>query len=84
MSGDVRQKPLISVSEAGAILGIGTTTAYEWVRRGDLPGLVQHGGRNYVRRAVVEAYVRGDDVLTDAARGTTLSHLGGRRREGMR
>ncbi len=84
MSADVRLKPLISVTQAGVILGIGTTTAYEWARRGDLPGLVQHGGRNYVRRAVVEAYVRGDDVLDDPARRPALKHLDGRSREGAR
>jgi excisionase family DNA binding protein len=63
MSAEARHKPLLSVAEAGAELGIGTRTAYEWLRRGELPGAVQHGGRWYVRRAVLLAYINGADVL---------------------
>lgn len=66
MTAEVRQKPLISVANAAELLGIGTTTAYDWLRAGALPGAVQVNGRWYVRRAVLEAYVRGDDVLGDA------------------
>ena len=62
MTADAAQKPLLSVAEAGHELGIGTRTAYEWLRRGELPGAVQHGGRWYVRRAVLLAYINGDDV----------------------
>lgn len=61
MTAGARPKPLLSVREAAELLGVGTTTAYEWVRRGDLPGAVQHGGRWYIRRALLEAYLRGED-----------------------
>ena len=69
MNGVARLKPLLSVREAAELLGVGTTTAYEWLRREELPGAVQHGGRWYVRRAVLEAYIRGADVLSGVADG---------------
>lgn len=77
-----RQKPLLSVREAGEILGVGTTTAYEWLRRGELPGAVQHGGRWYVRRAVLEAYLSGADVLGDPNLQPALMHPSGNGRGG--
>ena len=55
-------RPLISVAQAGRALGIKTTTAYEWARRGDLPGLVRLGGRMYVRAAVLERFIAGEDA----------------------
>jgi hypothetical protein len=58
-----RAKPLMSVSEAGRELGIGTTTAYEWARAGAMPGLARINGRLYVRRAVLMAYINGADVM---------------------
>ena len=57
-----RPRPLMSIAEASRELGIGTTTGYEWARRNELPGLVRHGGRLYVRRAVLTAYLAGQDV----------------------
>jgi excisionase family DNA binding protein len=80
MTADARQKPLLTVAEAGRELGIGTTTAYEWARRGELPGLVKLGGRWYVRRAVLVAYLNGADVLTVAPDGPMpLRHDAARR-----
>ena len=58
-----RPRPLISIAEASRELGIATTTGYEWARRDELPGLVKHGGRLYVRRAVLLAYINGADLL---------------------
>jgi excisionase family DNA binding protein len=70
----------MSVSEACRELGIGTTTGYEWARRGDLPGLVKHGGRLWVRRAVLLAYINGVDVLPAAPDGPVpLGHDAARR-----
>ena len=79
-----RPKPLLSVAEAGRELGIRTTTAYEWARRGELPGLVRHGGRFYVRRAVLEAYIQGTDVLptTPGPDGRLTQHQDTRREAG--
>ena len=54
-------RPPISVRDAARRLGIGETTAYEWVRRGELPGLVRLGGRWYVRAAVLERFIVGED-----------------------
>jgi len=53
--------PLLSVAQAAALLGIGTSTGYEWVRAGELPGAVRVHGRYYVRRALLDAYLRGED-----------------------
>ena len=78
-----RAKPLMPVSEAGHELGIGTTTAYEWLRRGELPGAVRLGGRWYVRRVVLEAFLAGADVLPPGAEGpTVLTSDRGRRATG--
>jgi hypothetical protein len=63
MSAGARPKPLISVPEASRdYLKIGVTTGYEWLRRGEMPGAVRHGGRWYVRLAVLLAYINGADV----------------------
>jgi len=57
-----RPRPLLSVAEAGRALGIRTTAAYEWARRGELPGLVKLGGRLYVRAAVLDRFIAGEDM----------------------
>ena len=55
--------PLISVAQAGRLLGISESKAYELAREGNLPGLVKlPGHRNVVRRAVVEAWLSGADI----------------------
>jgi hypothetical protein len=80
MSAEARLKPLMSVSEAGRELGISPTTAYEWARRDELPGLVKHGGRLYVRRAVLLAYLQGADVMPSTEDGpSALRHDQARR-----
>jgi len=43
------------------------STAYAWLRRGDLPGAIQLGGRWYVRRRVVQAWLDGDVSSATAA-----------------
>ena len=64
MSAGAQPKPLISVPEACRdYLKIGVTTGYQWLRRGEMPGAVRLGGRWYVRRAVLLAYISGADVL---------------------
>lgn len=54
-------RPLLSVRQAAHRLGVGETTAYEWARRNELPGLVKLGGRLYVRAAVLERFIAGED-----------------------
>ena len=67
MSAGTQGKALLSVREAAHRLGVGETTAYEWARRNELPGLVRLGGRLYVRAAVLDRFINGEDVLTVTA-----------------
>jgi len=64
MKGAHSLRPLLSVRQAAHRLGIGETTAYEWARRNELPGLVKLGGRLYVRAAVLDRFIAGEDVPT--------------------
>jgi len=61
------QRPLISVSQAAALLGIGVTAAYRWLERGELPGAVHVGGRWWVRRHVLEAWLSGKGQATSTS-----------------
>jgi excisionase family DNA binding protein len=74
MNAEARPKPLMSVSEAARELGIAPTTAYEWLRRNELPGAVQLGGRWYVRRALLSAFVQGADMLPADNEPARLRH----------
>jgi len=82
VSAPARPKPLMSVAEAARELGIAPTTAYEWLRRGELPGTVQHGGRWYVRRAVLLAYINGADILSAGEGGPDPLRHDDARRDG--
>jgi len=54
-------KPLMSVRETAALLGKSPSTVYAWAHAGCLPGIVKISGcRLLVRRAVVEAWLRGE------------------------
>jgi excisionase family DNA binding protein len=64
VSAAVPGKPLLSVRQAAQRLGVSETTAYEWARRNELPGLVRLGGRLYVRAVVLDRFIAGDDVPT--------------------
>ena len=57
---NVPQRPLLSVARAAELLGVTESTAYRWLRQGDLPGAVRVGGRWYVRRRVLEAWMYGE------------------------
>ena len=57
-----RERQTISVEEAARILGIGRSTAFEAVRRGDIPHL-----RISPRRIVIP--IRALERLLDAAEG---------------
>lgn len=57
------EKPLLSVREAGQLLGVSESKAQQLAREGNLPGLVAlPGHRRVVRRAVLEAWLAGQDV----------------------
>lgn len=59
----VPDTPLISVAQAGRLMGISESKAYELAREGNLPGLVSlPGHRRLVRRAVLEAWLTGQPV----------------------
>jgi len=57
----IAQRPLLSVPQAAALLGISVTAAYRWLERGELPGAVHVGGRWWVRRRVLEAWLHGEN-----------------------
>jgi len=59
MIAEPRPKPLLTIRECATLLGVCTTTAYAFARRGELPGLVRLNGRYYVRRAVFEGWLAG-------------------------
>ncbi len=63
------QRPLISVAEAAALVGVSEATGYRWVAAGELPGAVRVGGRWYVRRLVIETWLAGTQspVIGNAA-----------------
>ena len=51
----------LKVIEAAKLLGISRNVAYELAKRGELPGARRLGGRVIVLRAVLEAYLRGEN-----------------------
>ena len=53
-------KPLISISEAAQVAGIGRSQAYVWAHLGQLPGCVQVGGRYYVKSAALLRWLEAD------------------------
>ena len=55
-------RPLISVEQAAHLIGISRSVAYRWTRLGCLPGAVSVGGRWYVRRLVLLAWLAADDA----------------------
>ncbi|MFI8529050.1 helix-turn-helix transcriptional regulator [Streptomyces aquilus] len=56
---EVRTWPaLVSLAQAARALGIGTTTAYDWHRRGEFPvPVLKVGGRQKVRTADLVRYL---------------------------
>lgn len=57
------QRPLLTIPQAALLAGISTNTAYRWLAAGELPGTVRAGGRWYVRRRVLESWLRGETEL---------------------
>jgi excisionase family DNA binding protein len=55
-----------TVEEAAALLGIGRNTAYEAVRRGEIP-TIKIGRRLLVPRAALDRMLAGDNRTPDAA-----------------
>jgi excisionase family DNA binding protein len=51
---DARHKLAMSVEEFADVLDISRSSAYQAIRRGDVPGVVRIGGRILVSRAAVE------------------------------
>ncbi len=64
----LREKPLLTVAEAACLAGLSRSVAYRWAEAGALPGIVRVGGRWYVRRRVLEAWLNGAgrEGVTDA------------------
>ena len=57
---DQLERLVYTVEEAGRLLGVSRTTAYECVRTGQLPS-VRLGRRIVVPRAAIEALLAGPD-----------------------
>lgn len=53
---------LLTVTQASELLGRSRAYAYRLLKRGGLPGVIQPipGGDRFVRRNVLEAWLRGD------------------------
>jgi len=51
---------LLSVTETGRRLGLQPNRVYERIAQGLIPGVVRLGGRVYVRREILERWLRGD------------------------
>ncbi len=57
-----KQRPLVSVGEAGDLLGISESAAYRLAAADALPGLVRlPGARMRVRARVLEAWLNGQE-----------------------
>ncbi len=54
-------RPLLTVPQAAVHLGISESAAYRWLDRGELPGAVHVGGRWWVRRRVLLAWLEGEE-----------------------
>lgn len=63
MSGDrLPDRPLLTIPETAREYSIGSeSTLYARARAGELPGAITLGGRWYVKRAVLERWLRGED-----------------------
>jgi hypothetical protein len=68
-----RTRPLMSLTEAAAEIGVSRSAAYAWARAGCLPGLVELNGRWYVRRRVLLAWLDGQEMGTDCASGQNVA-----------
>lgn len=64
MESKTTEKPLISIARAAEIAGITESTAYRWLRRGELPGALVVGGRWRVRRRVLQAWLDGQEYAS--------------------
>lgn len=48
---------MLKVPEAGALMGIGKSKAYQMAQRGEMPGLVRMGGSLRVHKKVLEDWI---------------------------
>ena len=68
MSGQVAQKPLVSVEDAAALLGVSRSSLYRAIQRGDIPlPVIQINGRYCIPRRAVERVVDGHPDHSPAA-----------------
>ncbi len=68
MSGQVGRKPLISVEDAAALLGVSRSSLYRAIQRGDIPvAVIQINGRYCIPRRSVERLIDGTTDHSPAA-----------------
>lgn len=61
---DVEERPLLSVEEAGDVLGLSRATMYRAIHKGDLPlPLLRISGRWRIPRRALERLVEGETVV---------------------
>jgi excisionase family DNA binding protein len=53
-------RPLISPTEAAAVLGMSRSAVHGWLRRGVLPGAFRIGSRWYLKRRELEVWLAGN------------------------
>jgi predicted DNA-binding transcriptional regulator AlpA len=63
---DLEMKGLLTLKETARVLGLSLWKTYDLARRRKLPGLVRLGERRiYVRRAILESWLRGESPTKD-------------------
>jgi len=68
MSGQATHKPLVSVEDAAALLGVSRSSLYRAIQRGDVPlPVFRLNGRYCIPRRAVERLVAGHPNLPPAA-----------------
>jgi excisionase family DNA binding protein len=73
----LQEKPLLSIEEAASMLGIGRSSLYRSIKRGDLPlPLFRINGRYWVARRAVEVLIDGGESV--GRRDRELTRAGGR------
>lgn len=75
---DPREQPVLSVEEAGRLLGLGRSAAYEAVRRGEIPSL-RLGRRRVVPTASLRRLLALDVDEAPGGTDASVTPIDGRR-----
>lgn len=75
---DPRERPVLSVEEAGRILGLGRSASYEAVRKGEIPSL-RLGRRRVVPTAALRRLLELDVDGAPVVAGAPVTDIAARR-----